>query len=121
MLPEIAPWPAFAAGLFLVFGGLAALSQSMPRHHAQVWSGPSSERDRIFWRLCAVALLFVALAACVLGWGIGAGLAAWLGLVTAAGLGLVFLLPYAARILRILIFAAPILGLAIFAVALVRA
>jgi hypothetical protein len=118
MLPEIAPWPAAAAGVLLAFGGLAALAQATPRHHAQVWTMPLTVRLGAGRRIVGAALLFAALTACVMGWGIGAGIAAWLGLLSVAGLSLVYLLPYVPHALRILTVAAPALGVVVAAGAL---
>lgn len=118
MLPDLAPWPAAAAGVLLAFGGLASLAQAAPRHHAQVWTDPLTDQSAILRRSAGAALLFAALTACVMGWGVGAGLAAWLGLLSAAGLGLIFLLPYAPRALRVLTFAAPVAGVLTAGVAL---
>jgi hypothetical protein len=118
MLPELAPWPAAAAGVLLAFGGLAALAQTSPRHHGQVWSDPLTDQSATLRRVMGAALLFAALIACVMGWGVGAGLAAWLGLLSVPGLGLIFLLAYGPRALRLLTFAAPAAGLLTAGVAL---
>jgi hypothetical protein len=122
MLPEIAPWPALAAGGLLAFGGLAALSQAMARHHAQVWGAPPVPGRAAAWRWAGGGLLAAAFVACLLGWGLAAGAVAWFGLLSVTGTALVLVwLPYAPRVLRILAFAVPVLGLATLAGAVVHA
>lgn len=93
MLPEI----AFPLALGLSYAGMAGLCLGMDRHHQQVWSVKAPARQRLL-RLAGWLLLALALWPCVQAWGAAVGSVAWLGMLSAAALALVLLLPYRPRL-----------------------
>ncbi|MBM7062628.1 DUF3325 domain-containing protein [Pseudomonas sp. UL073] len=88
---------ALALGSALAFAGLAGLCLGMDRHHKQVWAGKAPRRQRAL-RLAGWLLLALALWPCLQVWGSAVGPVVWCGLLSAAALGLVLLLPYAPRL-----------------------
>ncbi len=87
-----------ALGLCLAYAGFMGLCLAMERHHEQVFGSRRIPvwRGRLLrivgWLLLALSLLPVVLET---GWAVGIVL--WAGLLTAAGVSLAFLLPYAPR------------------------
>jgi len=86
-------------GLALPYAGFTALCLAMERHHEQVfgqrWIPPGRRR---LLRIAGLLLLLASPLPCIAaaGWGVGSVL--WCGLLTAAALPLVLLLPYAPRL-----------------------
>lgn len=84
---------ALLLGSALCYAGMAALCLGMDRHHQQVWSRKAPLRQRGL-RLLGWLLLAVALWPCIQAWGSSVGVVIWFGLLSAAALVLVLLLPY---------------------------
>ena len=85
----------------LCFTGMAALSLAMDRHYEQVTgrSEPPSNQRRAL-RGLGWLLLTVALWPCIAAWGIGVGLTAWCGWLTAGAMAVAWTLPYIPRCWR---------------------
>jgi hypothetical protein len=83
----------------LTYGGFLALCLSMDRHHQDVMGGrrPGARR-RYRLRGAGWALLALSAWPCIAAWGWTIGPVGWCGVLTAAALPLVFLLPYAPRV-----------------------
>lgn len=81
----------------LAYAGLTALCLAMDRHHRQVWQRVPAPGLRIGLRVLGSSLLAAAFTACVDTAGASIGSVSWFGVLSAAGLLLVFLLPYAPR------------------------
>lgn len=81
-----------AAGL--VFAGYLALSLSMNRHYRQVFDRTLPATLAFCFRILGWSGLLLALTACVVSSGWGAGLLLWLGLLSALGLISVLLLAF---------------------------
>ncbi|MET1079873.1 MAG: DUF3325 domain-containing protein [Pseudomonas sp.] len=77
----------------LCYAGMAALCLGMDRHHPQVWARKAPRRQRGL-RLLGWLLLALALWPCLRAWGASVGPVIWFGLLSAAALLLVLLLPY---------------------------
>ncbi len=108
MAPLHASWVALA----LCYAGMAALALAMDRHHEQVTGQgdvPGPRRQALRWG--GGLLLALALAACAAAWGLTVGLVAWCGFLTAGGLAVAWLLPYAPRQAAVAALAALLLGL----------
>ncbi|WP_372006338.1 DUF3325 domain-containing protein [Tistrella mobilis] len=86
-------WPACV----LAWAGFLGLALAMDRHHDQVLGGRPSVLRRRLAMLTGWALLGLATAAAVAGWGWSIGLAALWGVLGLAGGGLVLGLAYAPR------------------------
>lgn len=97
-----------ALALALAYAGFAGLCLSMPRHGRQVWSRDAGLIAQVGLRFSGWLCLALSLAACVAAWGGIIGSVAWFGVLTAAGLVLVFLLPYAPRVTVALALAMPL-------------
>lgn len=78
----------------LAYAGLAGLALAMDRHHRQVWRRGASPPRRMALRLAGAASLGGSLAASAVPAGWGVGIVLWLGLLTAAALGVAMLLAY---------------------------
>lgn len=87
---------ALLLGGALCYAGMAALCLSMDRHHRQVWAGTAPARQRGL-RILGWLLLAVAVWPCIQTWGGPVGVVIWFGLLSAAALLLVLLLPYQPR------------------------
>ncbi|HEY8427941.1 MAG TPA: DUF3325 domain-containing protein [Sandaracinaceae bacterium] len=87
-----------ALALTLAYAGFTAVCLAMERHHRQLLGRPPARRTATSLRATGFVLLGLALAACLLTYDGSVGVILWLGLLTAAGLALVFLLPYAPRL-----------------------
>lgn len=95
----------------LAYAGFAALCLAMERHHREVFgSRRIPPRRRLALRLAGWVLLAASFPACVAGWGWAFGPVAWCGVLTAAALPVVLLLPYRPRAVAMLAPALPILG-----------
>lgn len=87
------PFLAFA----LAYAGFLALCLSMDRHHQDLMGRrPSQPRSQAL-RVAGWLLLALSTWPCVAAWGWAIGSVGWIGLLTAAALPMVFLLPYAPR------------------------
>lgn len=80
--------------LGLCFTGMTALALAIDRHHRQVYGDDAPARKRYLLRAAGALLLALAVVPCVLLWGAGAGLVAWIGMLTIGALLAAFLLPY---------------------------
>ena len=83
--------------LSLAYSGCVGLCLAMQRHRRQVWTGhpipiAQSAFRIIGWLCLASSFLF-----CIRAWGMATGVVGWFGVLTAAGVALAFLLPYAPR------------------------
>lgn len=98
--------------LALAFSGFTALCAAMHRHRRTLWPRRVSSRGVIALRIGGVALLAESLFLSVTGAPGTTGVVAWLGFLTAAGLALVFLLPYSPRLVAGVAIVLPALALA---------
>jgi hypothetical protein len=96
----------------LCFAGMAALSLAIDRHHRQVYGDDAPERKRYLLRVAGALLLAVAIPPCVILWGAGAGLVAWIGMLTIGALLAAGLLPYWPRRIAMLAATAGALSIA---------
>ena len=97
--------------LTLAYAGLTALAMAMNRHHqAALGARPPAARLRAF-RIIGWVLMALMVASCLRLWPTGLALSMALGLVTLAGLPLVFLLPYRPRLMVRLAPILPVRGL----------
>ncbi|MRW82991.1 DUF3325 family protein [Pseudoduganella sp. FT26W] len=96
----------------LCFAGMAAFSLAIDRHHRQVYGDDTPVRKRYLLRVAGTLLLVAAIVPCVLLWGGGAGVVAWIGMLTIGALLPATLLPYWPRRIAPLAVAAGTLGLA---------
>lgn len=80
--------------LILNFVALTGLCLAMPKHHRDLLGYVPSTRRRTLFRLGGVGALVLAMAVSVTEGGWAIGLIQWFGLLTVAGLLLVFALPY---------------------------
>jgi hypothetical protein len=85
-------------GFGLAYAGFLGLSLAMDRHHAELLGSRPAAARRLLLRGLGWGLLGLSLLPCLALWGGGIGFVSWLGLLTAAGLGLIFLIPYAPRL-----------------------
>jgi hypothetical protein len=98
--------------LGLCFAGMAALALAIDRHHKQVFGGDTPVRRRYLLRIAGALLLALAIVPCVLLWGAGAGLVAWIGMLTEGALLSAVMLPYWPARIAPLAATAGVLGLA---------
>lgn len=84
--------------LSCAYAGFAFLALAMDRHHRQVWQRPVGEARRAVLRLSGATFLTAALVACVVQVGWSTGLVLWFCVLTASGLTLVVLMPFAPRL-----------------------
>ncbi len=91
----LAVFSAFA----LAYLGMIGLALAMDRHHRQMFPGRHlpSTRVRYAIRFASWGLLGLSAWACAHAWGAAVGAVAWFGVLMAAALLLVCLLPYAPR------------------------
>ncbi|MDM0014726.1 DUF3325 family protein [Variovorax sp. J22P168] len=84
----------------LCFAAMAALAFAMDRHHAQLTQQHEvPRRRRLVLRGGAMALLALALASCIAGWGGSVGSVAFIGFLSLGALPVALLLPYRPRLL----------------------
>ena len=96
--------------LALAYAGLTSLSLAMKRHHDQVM-GRKLQPERVrYYRWPGWLLLGGSLLITLTVWPLGLALFMAVGLVAVAGLPLVFLLPYRARLAGQLAVALPVLA-----------
>ncbi len=91
------PSAAIVAAFCLAYAGLGGLCLAMGRHQRQVLGRELGRWPARALRLAGWCALTVAMVACVQGWGVSVGVVAWFGFLSAAGLALVFVLPYLPR------------------------
>ncbi|MRW92039.1 DUF3325 family protein [Duganella sp. FT80W] len=79
-------------------GGFAALSLAMDRHWEALHGRGNlpSDRQRNLLRWAGTGSLLLSLLVCLFMWGASQGWVAWAGTLTAAAIGLVLVLSYAA-------------------------
>ena len=94
MSSTLASFAAFA----LCFAGMAALSLAMDRHFEQV-TGASEPRRNQRWALRGLGAVLLALSVwpCIAAWGVGVGLTAWCGWLTAGAMAVAWTMPYIPR------------------------
>jgi hypothetical protein len=80
--------------LALAYAGMLALCFGLERHYKHVWRQLPSPRRRRALRIGGWLALAASLLVSATAWGWAMGPVGWLGLISLAGLGLVFLLPY---------------------------
>ncbi len=87
-----------AAVLAWCFAGMTALSLAMDRHHEQLTgrAEPPAHQRRLL-RMAGTALLAAPIWPCIGTWGVGVGLTAWFGWLTAAAMAVAWTLPYRPR------------------------
>ncbi|WP_033533957.1 DUF3325 domain-containing protein [Bordetella trematum] len=83
---------------FLAFGGFAALSLAMERHYEDAFDRTLSRTHQRILRALGAGALGLSLWSCALADGWSYGSIQWIGLLTAAGLLLIWILTYAARL-----------------------
>ncbi len=86
------------ASIGLAYAALAGLCLAMDRHHRQVVGRAVRPGSALALRLAAGVALVLSFAAAVAADGWAFGPVAWFGVLTAAGLGLILLLPYRPRL-----------------------
>jgi hypothetical protein len=91
----------------LAYAGLTCLCVAMDRHHRQVFGRVPAVRTALALRLLGAALLALSVLPSVTSFPGSMGIVAWFGVVTAAGLVLVFTLPYAPRVSAVLAVVGP--------------
>lgn len=86
------------ASLLLAYTGMLSLCLGLERHYKQIWQRAPSALLRRLLRLGGWLALTGSFATSVLAWGWAMGPVGWFGLMSVAGITLVLLLPYAARL-----------------------
>ncbi|HEY4369155.1 MAG TPA: DUF3325 domain-containing protein [Steroidobacteraceae bacterium] len=101
-----------AVAFALIYTGLALLSLAMNRHAREILQREPSGTQRFYLRVMGWGALLISLLLAIYrsGWPIGA--VEWVGMLTAGGLSLVFLLTYSPRIAGALALGLPILTIA---------
>ncbi|WP_263138644.1 DUF3325 domain-containing protein [Pseudomonas sp. RIT-PI-AD] len=99
--------------LSLAYAGYCALCLAMNRHHSDTFGAPPSARRARLLRGIGGLALALSFTLCVMARGAPLGSVLWVGLLVAAGLLLVLLHPYAARLCVGLAIGAPLLSLAL--------
>ncbi len=84
-------------GLLLAYAGMTGFCLAMKRHYRQALGNMPGNHLRWVLRLGGWLALALSLAVCIDQWGGSVGPVAWFGLLSAAALMLVFILPYAPR------------------------
>ena len=84
---------AWVASLLLAFSGMLGLCLGLERHFKQIWQRAPSPGLRRTLRTAGWLALAASFATSVLAWGWAMGPVGWLGMVSLAGLALVFLMP----------------------------
>ncbi|MNF35963.1 hypothetical protein D3C76_233110 [compost metagenome] len=103
---------AVLAAFLLAYSGMLGLCLGLERHFKQLWQRqPSFLLIRVL-RAAGWLGLVASLVVCGQVWGWAMGAVACLGLISLAGLALVFLLPYTARLsLLVAALGWPVLGI----------
>lgn len=80
--------------LALCYAGMTGLALALDRHHRQVYACDAPPRRRMRLRVAGALMLALGMLPCVVLWGPGAGLVAWVGMLTIGALLPAMLLPY---------------------------
>ena len=86
-----------AFALSLAYSGFVGLWLAMQRHQRLVWTGHPTPMKRTVLRSMGWLCLALSLVFCIRTWGVATGVVGWFGMLTAAGLTVAFLLPFALR------------------------
>lgn len=88
-----------AAGAALAYGGLAAISLTMDRHHADIHGRGKAQdhRTRLSFLLAGWSGIALSFVACIAAHGSHIGPVLWCGMLTATAILLTLLLQYAPR------------------------
>ena len=84
--------------LSLTYAGLCCLCLAMNKHYAKIIGGTPPNGLPVTLRISGWSLLGLSLALCIQGRGGAFGSVIWCGLLSAAALALVLLLPYRPRL-----------------------
>ena len=83
-----------AAAFCLAYAGFSALCLAMDRHYENVFDRGIPRRHRLPLRLLGWLGLALSLAACAAAWGWSYGTVEWVGILSLAGLLLIWFLAY---------------------------
>ena len=97
----------FLLSFALAYAGFAAVCLALDRHYRQVWGRPPARCTATLLRVVGYPLLGLAAVPCVAALGGATGFVMWLGVLSAAALPLIFLLPFAPRAAALLAVVAP--------------
>jgi len=86
-----------AAAFCLAYAGFSALCLAMDRHHEDVFDRALPRGRRLWLRALGWLGLVLSLAACATAWGWSYGIVEWVGILSLAGLLLIWLLAYRPR------------------------
>jgi hypothetical protein len=100
--------------VLFAYVGMLLLCLGMQRHYKQVWNRVPSWWLQRGLRGLGWAALMVSFALCVMAWNWAMGPAAWGGVISLAGFGLVMMLPYGPRLAVALAGAVPVWGVAFY-------
>ncbi len=95
----------------LAYAGYCGLCLAMNRHHGEVFGAPPAPDRARLLRIGGWVGLAASLGLCVAARGFALGAVLWIGLLVAAGLLLVLLLPYRPRLGAALALGIPLGGL----------
>lgn len=82
----------------LAYAGFLALCLSMDRHHQDLMGRRPKPPRRYALRVMGWVLVALSTWPCVAAWGWFIGPVGWVGVLTAAAMPIVFLIPYAPRV-----------------------
>ncbi|SAI68302.1 membrane protein [Bordetella ansorpii] len=83
-----------AAAFCLAYAGFSALCLAMDRHYEDVFDREIPRRHRLLLRLMGWLGLALSLGACAAAWGWSYGTVEWVGILSLAGLLLIWFLTY---------------------------
>ncbi|WP_459617887.1 DUF3325 domain-containing protein [Bordetella sp. 2513F-2] len=86
------------AAFCLAYAGFAALCLGMDRHYEQLFEQAMPRRHRWWLRVSGWLALALSLAACAAAWGWSYGAIEWIGILSLAGLLLIWCLTYWPRV-----------------------
>jgi len=86
-----------AAAFCLAYAGFSALSLGMDRHYEDLFDRALPRGRQLALRALGWLGLALSLAACAAAWGWSYGTVEWIGILSIAGLLLIWLLTYAPR------------------------
>lgn len=96
--------------VLLAYSAMVALCMGLERHHKKVWNKQPSALLLHGLRWTGWSLLVASFWVCARGWGWAMGPVGWFGMVSLAGLGLAFSLPYRPQQAAWLALGGPLLG-----------
>ena len=99
--------------LSLAYAGFTGLCLAMRRHHRQIRGRDASRTARSGLRFVGWLCLASSLAPCLVVWDAAVGTVAWFGVLSAAGFGLAFSLPYAPRAAAAFAVCAPVAAISV--------